>query len=1102
RVLVGAPLEPGQANETGRVYQCRLSTGTCQNIPIANPPDVTSMSLGLSLAARGSQLLACGPTAQRACGENMEVRGYCFRLATRERLPAALPGCPQRASDIVFLVDGSGSIRRDEFEQMKTFIIEVMRRFQGSDTRFALLQFSQSSVVHFNFATYSRWSQSRWETEVRGMRQLGDTTWTASGIRRVVRELFGPGQGARDGAHRVLIVVTDGQIYGDTLTYGDVIPEADRAGIIRYAIGVGSAFSQWNAQKELRDIASKPSKEHVFRVDNFNALQGIQNELKDKIFAIEGTQSSQSSSFQLEMAQEGFSALLTPEGPVLGAVGAYGWSGGVFLYGEAAEPTFVNVSQAARDMNDSYLGYAAESLTLGGARAFVLGAPRYRHVGKVVVVLRGPRGTWEPRADVSGQQVGSYFGAALCALDLAGAGSTDTVLVGAPMYYGAGSGGRVSVCTLAPRGEELRCQRTLQGEPGHPFGRFGASLGRLGDVNGDGRDDVAVGAPLEDEERGAVYVFLGERGGLGPQYSQRIAGARFSSGPRHFGQAVSGGTDLTGDRLPDVAVGARGQVLLLRSRPLLHLGVSVVFRPGAVPTAAVDCQEHDALGTQVSTAQVCFNVTKKTRDSLGDTISSVIRYQLSLDAGRTKVRATFSSGSSSLNESLRTAVGRQCEDYAVTLPVCPQDTLTPIPLRLTYTLTGDPIRTAGGLAPALASGSPQPVLGQLFFEKDCGTDNRCVDDLHVRLGFSGLDTVVVGVTTEVDVTVTLRNAGEDSYGTTVRLRHPAALSYRKVTVLQSSRRVTSVQCGAAGDAGTDTRCCINHPIFHFRAGAEVVFVVTLDVPPDAELGDTLEIAATAGSDNGNPVTPSMSQRAQLSVRYGIYLVLTSLEDSTKYVNVSTETIGSTKAEITHCYQVTNLRQRRVPVTVTFLVPAVLGGAPVWENPRVVPSQPELVQCRSTEPPSAVPSAPRLRERPVLDCTVAACREIHCQVSALEPTRPLGLNVTGSLAFAWVAQVQHPKVTLQSEAKLQYDKKRYRNPDGALEHKVQTEVERRDPPNVLPLVLGATAAGLALLGLAALALYKLGFFKRHYKELMEGEGDAAAANAAPAAETQG
>ncbi|XP_062456916.1 integrin alpha-X-like [Rhea pennata] len=1098
RVLVGAPLEPGRANETGRVYRCQLGSGSCQSIPIANPPDATSMSLGLSVAAHGSRLLACGPTAQRACGENMEVRGYCFWLATSETLPAALPECPLRASDIVFLVDGSGSVAPDDFERMKTFIIEVMSRFQGSDSRFALVQFSHSSVIHFDFAAYGRFSRRRWEREVRGVQQLGESTRTASGIRRVVRELFGAGHGARRGTRRILIVVTDGQKYGDNLNYADVIPEADRAGVVRYAIGVGSAFSQRNAVAELHAIASAPAEEHVFRVDNFNALQGIQRQLEEKIFAIEGTQSSHGSSFQLEMAQEGFSALLTPEGAVLGAVGAYDWSGGVFLYGDAAEPTFVNVSQAATDMSDAYLGYAVESLTLGGARGFVLGAPRYQHVGKVMVILRGASGVWELVADASGQQVGSYFGAALCALDLSGDGSTDAVLVGAPMYYGAASGGRVSVCAVGRQGGQLRCQRTLWGEPGHPLGRFGASLARLGDVNGDGRADVAVGAPLEDDERGAVYVFLGERGGLSPHYSQRVAGARFPSGPRHFGQAVSGGADLTGDRLPDVAVGARGQVLLLRSRPLLGLGVSIAFQPGAIPTTAFDCQEQDALGTRVSDARVCFNLTKMTKDNLGDAITSVIHYQLALDPGRLKVRATFSSRSSSHNESLRMKVTQLCKVYSIVLPVCPEDTLTPITLRLTYTVTGDPIGSAGGLAPALSSGSPQPVLGQLFFEKDCGTDNRCVDELHVSLSFSGLLTVVVGVTPEVDVTVTLRNTGEDSYGTTVRLRHPPALSYRKVVVLQSNRRVTSVHCGAAGDAGTDTLCSVNHPIF--RAGAEVVFVATLDVPPDAKLGDTLEIAATAGSDNGNVATPGGSHRAQISVRYGVFLVLTSLEDSTKYLNISAKSVGAATAGITHCYQVTSLRQRRVPVAVTFAVPAALGEAPAWQDARVVPSQPELVQCRSARQPGAADAAPRLRQRPVLDCAVAACTEIRCEISALEPGRPLGLNLTGSLAFAWMAQVQHPKVTLQSVAQLQYDEGRYHNTGGAPRHQVQTEVERREPPNPLPLVLGGSAAGLALLGLAVLALYKLGFFKRHYKELMEGD-DAAAAATGPA-EPQG
>lgn len=58
----------------------------------------------------------------------------------------------------------------------------------------------------------------------------------------------------------------------------------------------------------------------------------------------------------------------------------------------------------------------------------------------------------------------------------------------------------------------------LQGDPGYPLGRFGAAIAALADINGDGLVDVAVGAPLE--ERGAVYLFNGQPGGLSPQPSQ------------------------------------------------------------------------------------------------------------------------------------------------------------------------------------------------------------------------------------------------------------------------------------------------------------------------------------------------------------------------------------------------------------------------------------------------------------------------------------------------------------------------------------------------------------------------------------------------------
>ncbi|GAB0202451.1 integrin alpha-X-like [Grus japonensis] len=374
------------------------------------------------------------------------------------------------------------------------------------------------------------------------------------------------------------------------------------------------------------------------------------------------------------------------------------------------------------------------------------------------------------------------------------------------------------------------------------------------------------------------------------------------------------------------------------------------------------------------------------------------------------VRAVFSGGAAVRNGTLRLGVGERCETLAIAFTGCPRDTLTPLALRLAYDATGDPIEVAGGLRPALSEDSQTVATGtgrgdpggradgrtdeaspQLPFEKDCGTDNVCVDDLHVSFNFSGLETVVVGVTDVVDITVTLRNRGEDSYGTTVQLQHAEALSYRKAVVLQ------------------------------------VVFTVTLDVPHGAELGQALEVVANATSDNGAP--GGRAERAEIPVKYGVFLVLTSAPNSTKYVNVSTRAGAPPSAPVTHRYQVKVLGQRGVPVTVTFLVPTGLGGARLWDHLGVTPEQ---------------------------DCTVAACTELQCRVPELEPPRALGFSLGGSLALAWMAQVQ-------------------------------TELERLEPPNPLPHILGGTAGGLLLLGLAALLLYKVGFFKRRYKELLEGDG---------------
>ncbi|XP_017695606.1 PREDICTED: integrin alpha-X-like, partial [Lepidothrix coronata] len=121
---------------------------------------------------------------------------------------------------------------------MKGFIAEVMRRFQGTDTQFALVQFSSYEVEHFDFNDFRRRRHPDPAWLLAGVTQSGGLTFTASAIKRVLERLFRAERGARGGASKVLIVVTDGKKYGDKLEYRDVIPLADSMAVTRYAIGV------------------------------------------------------------------------------------------------------------------------------------------------------------------------------------------------------------------------------------------------------------------------------------------------------------------------------------------------------------------------------------------------------------------------------------------------------------------------------------------------------------------------------------------------------------------------------------------------------------------------------------------------------------------------------------------------------------------------------------------------------------------------------------------------------------------------------------------------------------------------------------------------
>jgi hypothetical protein len=86
---------------------------------------------------------------------------------------------------------------------------------------------------------------------------------------------------------------------------------------------------------------------------------------------------------------------------------------------------------------------------------------------------------------------------------------------------------------------------------------FGWSAADVGDLNGDGHNDLAVGVPLDDAagtDAGAVYIYFG-----GPQ-ADNVADVVLhgAAAGDHFGQSLCGGGDVDHDYHADLVVGAYG----------------------------------------------------------------------------------------------------------------------------------------------------------------------------------------------------------------------------------------------------------------------------------------------------------------------------------------------------------------------------------------------------------------------------------------------------------------------------------------------------------------------------------------------------------------
>ncbi|KAL0984277.1 hypothetical protein UPYG_G00139340 [Umbra pygmaea] len=446
--------------------------------------------------------------------------------------------------------------------------------------------------------------------------------------------------------------------------------------------------------------------------------------------------------YELEgLCNIGISGGMTDTDVYLGSVGSYVWQGNVHVVWRNPDPgnSWDTNDKDFGQLNsrNSYMGYSVyedRKLLSRDDITVVTGSPRNESIGSVTLAKKGDV-SLVTEVVILGEQLGSYFGNCLAVTDLNNDDWND-LIVSAPFYFDrkGDKGGAVYIFMNENGSFQLTASIVLKGPAASGFG---FAVAAIGDVNQDGFQDLAVGAPFH--ESGKVYIWMGSKQGISMEPSQVIDGNSVGSGGfRTFGYSISGGMDMDENSYPDVLVGSLDdRIALLRARPVIHL-----FKNFTVQPKIVDPNSCPPGNQPCVTVTVCFSYTLSNgKKNFKKDIK--VNYTVEADKDRRSPRLRF------LDNNLDTFTGLltltspdiNCKVLELKVQDNVRDKLEPVVFLLNVSLNEEKPK----IRKALQNLDSYPVLSQtqkvtertmINFQKQCGSDNKCTSNLHLTADFA------------------------------------------------------------------------------------------------------------------------------------------------------------------------------------------------------------------------------------------------------------------------------------------------------------------------------------------------------------------------------
>ncbi|CAH0581590.1 unnamed protein product [Chrysodeixis includens] len=603
--------------------------------------------------------------------------------------------------------------------------------------------------------------------------------------------------------------------------------------------------------------------------------------------------------------QAGMSAAVTKANTViLGAPGLLQWTGGIVSLSFDPNDSNANLNRLptantynTKDLGpDDYFGYSVGSgiFDRTGNTLYVAGAPRNNIASGQVLIFKPPTQELDSlkiMAKVKGTQSGSYFGASVCCTDINGDGFDD-LLVGAPTFvntedwlpYDQGAV-YVFLTTVKESGFILEEAGYVTGS-GTNGAWFGNAITDLGDIDGDGFQDVAIGAPWENDGIGAVYIYRGNLEGLSNKNVQRIQPA----GGRGFGWSLSKGVDVDHNNCNDLAIGAHNSQTTYLYRCVPTMQVDAIIR---VPDA-INLPQNTTNFTAVFCASAPVTHLWPNVE-----INMIGKIEADPESNRAMI-----SGDSEI--AFHLMPGREiCHEQ--TIEINPLADLSK-PISLVFTLEPDELMKENSTiflsnAARLSDNSTLKTSFLIQLVKDCGEDLICTPWLIMTLkAFHSPH--VPGSNTTLGLRVTVTNKAEPAYGAEVLIsqslplkRIPSECTYKKYNLtckINNLLRDEDIFWDLELD-DTNEKYQVDASYFHVRA--ELTDPLLRNVTDEAKKELVLEVIPMSNfSVSGKPM-PNVT-------------ILVSRESLEAGANISFK----------HYFEITNLGPSDAPVLAADIIP--------------------------------------------------------------------------------------------------------------------------------------------------------------------------------------